>query len=104
MTIQTKPTILKICLLFMWMLYSSSAALLAQQKPGWDTIKTSEVRFFKSIQVETGLYVDNQGNPEKEAVNSLPDLQPVGSNFTKRIPSSFVGKPVYLQFTLKNDL
>lgn len=104
MTIHTKPIILKICLLFFWVLCGSSANLLAQQKPGWDTIKTSEIRFFKSIQEKTGLYVDEQGSPEKEAINSLPELQTVGSNYTRRIPSSFVGKPVYLQFTIKNDL
>jgi signal transduction histidine kinase len=104
MTIHTKPIILKICLLFFWVLCGSSASLLAQPKPGWDTIKTSEIRFFKSIKEKTGLYVDEQGSPEKEAINSLPELQTVGSNYTRRIPSSFVGKPVYLQFTIKNDL
>lgn len=101
---QTKPNILKICLLFCWVLIGTAPSLLAQKKPGWDTIKTSEIRFFKSIKEETGLYVDELGSPEKEAMNSLPKLQTVGSNYTRRIPSSFVGKPVYLQFTIKNDL
>ncbi|MBL7770464.1 MAG: hypothetical protein JNK20_15900 [Flavipsychrobacter sp.] len=104
MIIQTKPNILKTCLLFLWVWIGTTPSLLAQEKPGWDTIKTSEIRFFKSIQDETGLYHDKKNNPNNTTLDSLPELKQVGSNYNKRIPSSFVGNPVYLQFTIKNDL
>lgn len=75
----------------------------AQNNPGWDTIKTSQIRFYCSIQPQTGLYVDSSEEAESRELQQLPHLLPVSTSFEKRIPGDFVGKPVYLQFTIHND-
>ena len=105
MIILTKPQILRIFILFLGMFCSiMGSSVRAQSNPGRDTIKTSEIRFFRSIQRETGLFHDKEGSIDNPNPFDLSALKAVGTNYNKRIPSSFVGTPVYLQFTLQNDL
>lgn len=79
--------------------------MLAQagSRPGWDTIRISQIRYYQPIPAQTGYYVDSAGDDTAEALHRLPELQAVPASFEKRIPSSFVGRSVYLQFTLQND-
>ncbi|KYP14862.1 MAG: hypothetical protein A1D16_07660 [Flavihumibacter sp. CACIAM 22H1] len=100
-----KPTYLRTSFAYLlpallWLLASD---LQAQHRPGWDTIKTSQIRFFYSIQQQTGLYIDSSEEAEKGQMRQLPALQAVSDNLEKRIPSYFVGKPIFLQFTVYND-
>ncbi len=99
-----KSNLLRICFLnLLGLLLLPGTDVKAQQQPGWDTIKTSQIRFFCSIRDFTGLYIDSTEKAEKEQIRNLPSLQAVTENYEKRIPSYFVGKPIFLQFTLFND-
>ncbi len=99
-----KPFHLKLFLCFLLFLTGSSGQhLLAQANIGWDTVKISQIRYFRSIQNEAGLFHDEEGITKSARPAPLSNLQPVGTNYDKRIPSNFVGTPVYLQFTVQND-
>lgn len=99
-----KSNLLRICLLnLLGLLLLSGTDVKAQQQPGWDTIRTSQIRFFCAIRDFTGLYIDSTEEAENEQIRNLPSLQAVTEQYEKRIPSYFVGKPIFLQFTLLND-
>lgn len=71
---------------------------------GWDTIQVSKIKFFYNIKEHTGLYVDSSEQYETMQLELLPRLDTIAESFNKKVPGFFIGKPIFLQFTLHNDL
>lgn len=69
-----------------------------------DTIRLSEIQLSLPIADQSRIYIDSANKIESSHLHQLPALNQIPASLRRKVDARFVGKEVYLQFSIWNDL
>ncbi len=69
-----------------------------------DTIALSALQLYSPIGSASRIYLDTNRVVRTDSLYGLPVLSPIPASMGRKVSPQYVGKPCFLQFTIRNDL